>query len=212
MSDIGTYVRGGVIIDPYSQMYYGTPYGGDYGIGWRDLVGNPTVRGVGAADPDWKAITGLTGMWGYSFSASTMQQIWFTFHLDHDYAPGTPIYLHVHWLNAAAVPNTGNVRWGLQYTYARGHQQQAFPAATTVYVTQAAQSTRYMHMIAEVADADVVPSTNLQTDGLLLVRAFRDAANAGDTCTDEVFMLTMDCHYQSDRHATRNKAPDFNAY
>jgi hypothetical protein len=138
-------------------------------------------------------------------------QFWIAFHINHDYALGTPIYPHVHWINAAAAPNTGNVRWGFEYAVAKGHNQQAFPmlATTTAYVTQACPSTRYQHNIAELALADAVPATNLEVDSIVYMRIFRDAADGADTCTDPVFLLAADCHYQSNTIATKNKSPNF---
>jgi|LakMenE01Jun11ns_1017448.scaffolds.fasta_scaffold9950467_6 hypothetical protein len=152
-------------------------------------------------------------MWAYSFSATVLQQFWTCFHIDHDYAPNTVIYPHVHWFNAAAVPNTGNVRWGFEYVVAKGHSQQAFPltASTTVYKTQASSATRYMHAIAEVAIGDAIPATNLEPDSLIYMRVFRDAADAADTCTDKVYAFLADLHYQADAFGTLNKAPNFNA-
>lgn len=178
--------------------------------GWRDMVGSITLRGTpGANSPSWAALTGMTGIYAYSFAAATMNEVWINFHVDHDYKSGTPIYLHTHWLNAAATPDTGSVRWGFEYTVAKGHQQQAFAATTTVYVTQACNATRYMHHIAEISLADAVPSTNLEPDSLILCRIFRDAADGADTCTDAVYLLLADCHYQVDRFSTRNKSPNF---
>jgi hypothetical protein len=190
---------------------------GTRGIVWRDMIGNITLRGTpGANSPTWEEITGMTGIFAYSFSATTMNEVWINYHLDHDILVGTgsgsKIYLHTHWLNAAATPNTGAVRWGFQYHVAKGHQQQAFPSTgTTVYVNQTCNATRYMHHIAEVALADAVDAEPLEADTLLLCRIFRDAANGADTCTDKVYLLLSDCHYQSDRVGTLNKAPDFNA-
>jgi hypothetical protein len=179
---------------------------------WRDLVGELVVRGTGANDPAWTQITGSSNMWGYSFSASTMMQFWSNFHVDHDYASGTPIYMHVHWFNPAATPNTGTVRWGFEYTVAKGHNQQAFGFAstTTVYIETACPSTRYQHMISEIALSDAIPSTNLEPDSIIHVRMFRDAAHSNDTCTDAVWVSTSDCHYQANRFGTKNKAPAFN--
>jgi len=177
--------------------------------GWRDLLGNIVVKGVGANDPSWAAVTSLGNMYAYSFSATTMKEVWVNYHIDHDYYTGSDIYLHTHWINAAATPNTGDVRWGFEYTVAKGHQQQAFSAPTTVYVTQTCNATRYMHHIAEVSLSDVVPSTNLEPDSIIMARIFRDAADAADTCTDAVYLLMADCHYQSWRFSTENKSPDF---
>jgi hypothetical protein len=52
-----------------------------------------------------------------------------------------------------------------------------------------------------------VASTNLEPDSLILCRIFRDAAN--DTCSDVVYLLLADCHYQTNRFSTMNKSPDF---
>ena len=187
-----------------------TQLDGTRGVVWRDLIGNITLKGTpGANSPTWKEITGMTGMYGYAFSASTMNEVWINYHIDHDYYRTSDIFLHTHWLNAAATPNTGVVRWGFQYTVAKGHQQQAFPATTTIYVNQTCNATRYMHHIAEVSSGDAVDGTNIEPDTLILCRIFRDAANAADTCTDEVFLLLSDCHYQADRSGTLGKAPDF---
>jgi hypothetical protein len=183
-------------------------------IGWRDLIGSITLRGTpGANSPTWEAITGMTGIYAYSFSAGTMNEVWVNYHLDHDIyvgaGTGSKIYLHTHWLNAAAAPNTGAVRWGFEYTVAKGHQQQAFPATTTVYVNQTCNATRYMHHIAEVAVGDAIDAEALEPDTLILCRIFRDAADAADTCTDKVYLLLADCHYQSNRTTTLRKSPNF---
>ena len=177
-------------------------------VGWRDLIGDINVRGTaGAATPAWTAIAGLGGLFAYEFSATVNKEVWINYHVDHDYAMGTAIYLHTHWLNSAASPNTGTVTWGFEYTLAKGHQQTAFPATETVYATQTCSGTRYMHHIAEISLADAVPGTNIEPDTLILVRIFRDAVN--DTCSDAVHLLLADCHYQADRFSTMNKSPDF---
>lgn len=205
------YIKESLVLDKSATIKIGDPYNAVSGIdyGWKDMIGAITVKGVGANDPTWAAITGLGNMFAYSFSATAMKEVWVNFHIDHDYAMGTPIYLHTHWLNAAAVPNTGKVRWGFEYTIAKGHQQAAFPAPTTVYVNQSCNATRYMHHIAETSLTDAVPGTNIEPDCILMVRIFRDAADPIDDCSDAVFLLTADCHYQVGQYATKNKAPNF---
>lgn len=174
-------------------------------FGWRDIIGQIELRGTGANDPTFAVYTG-TVMRQYQFSATVLQEVFIVFHIPHDYVPGTDIFLHMHWSNAAATPNTGDVRWGFDYAFAKGFDQAAFPAFTTITVTQASPATRYQHMVAETAAITIAA---LEVDGLLLVRAYRDAANAGDTCTDAVFGHTADIHYQSSNMATKAKAPNF---
>lgn len=175
--------------------------------GWRDITSDIHVYSTGVNDPVL-ALYGATVLRQFSFSATIEQEVFTAFHMPHDYVPGTDIYFHAHWSNAAATPNTGNVVWGFDYSFAKGFNQAAFPALTSVTVTQACPATRYQHNIAETA---AVTIAGLEVDGLILVRGYRKAADAADTCTDAVFLHTMDIHYQSTNMATKGKAPSFYA-
>lgn len=177
--------------------------------GWGDITGEIISKG-GANAPSFAAITGLGNLYAYKFSgsASTLTEVFVCWHVPHDYADGTDIYIHVHWLNATSTPSTNNLVWQFEYSIAKGHGQQAFPTPTTVSVTQACSSTRYMHHIAETA---AITSANLEVDSLIYCRIFRDAAHASDTNTDtDVYLLTADVHYQKNKYATKNKAYPFN--
>lgn len=136
-----------------------------------------------------------------------MQEVFITYHVPHDYVPSTDIFFHMHWSNAAATPNTGNVVWSFDYSYAKGFNQAPFSAFTKVSVTQACPATRYQHMVAETAAITIAALT--EPDGLILVRAYRDASVGADTCTDAVFAHTADIHYQATGIGTKNKAPNF---
>jgi hypothetical protein len=172
------------------------------GAGWRDIIGSPTIKATGSNDPTWS--TFRSGIYAYEFSASAAKELWFTYHVDHDYYPGSGIFFHTHWSTTGT--NTGVCRWGFEYTIAKGHQQSVFPTTTTVYVEQAATGTAYTHMVAEAAS---VSSSEIEVDALILVRVFRDAANGSDTLTDTAFLLTADIHYQANTFFTKNKAPNF---
>ena len=177
----------------------------DPAFGWRDMTASIDVRGSGGNDPTFQIYTG-TVMRAYQFNASTMNEVFFVFHVPHDWVPGTSIYMHAHWSNAAAVPNTGNVVWKFDYQFAKGFGQEAFPAVQTVQVIAASPATRYTHNVSETTAVSI---PLMEVDGLILVRGYRDAANVLDTCTDAVFLHTMDIHYQSTNLATKNKAPNF---
>ena len=186
----------GIQVDPATPTF-----------GWRDITSDIQVRGSGGADPSFAAY-GATALRAFSFSATQEKEVFMSFHVPHDYVPGTDIYLHAHWSNAAATPNTGNVVWGFDYSFAKGFNQAAFPALTSITVTQASPATRYQHNIAETV---AVTIAGMEVDGLILVRGYRKAADAEDTCTDAVFLHTMDIHYQSTNMATKGKAPSFYA-
>lgn len=178
---------------------------GGTGLLWDDITGEINVRGLGSNNPAWAAFQ--NGVYAYQFSASTMMEVWIDFHIKHDIAPGTLLYPHVHWSTTGT--NTGVARWGFEYTVAKGHQQQAFPATTTVYVEQAFTGTTRTHMIAEVSEANAIPSTNIEVDSLVMMRVFRDAAHVNDTLTDAAFLFMVDLHYQKQYLGTKNKSPNF---
>lgn len=176
--------------------------------GWGDITGEIVARG-GSGSPTFAAVTGLGNMYAYKFPGNTgSTEVFINFHIPHDYADGTDIYFHTHWINATATPSTNNVVWQFEYSIAKGHGQQAFPTPTTVSVTQACNATRYWHHIAETT---AITSANLEVDSLVMCRVFRDTSHASDTNTDtDVYLLTCDIHYQKNKYATKNRAPAFN--
>jgi hypothetical protein len=172
-------------------------------LGWNDIVSDLIAKGSGSTVPTMELFSGL--IYAYTFIPTAMQQLFAAFHIRHDYAPGTPVHLHVHWSDASAAPS-GNVRWGFEYAIAKGHGQEAFPAnTTTVYVEQAAAGQRF-HMVAETGP---ISSASIEPDALILVRVFRGGAHVNDTNPASVFAFTADVHYQTDRVATVNRAPNF---
>lgn len=174
-------------------------------VGWRDnivqldvQVGNPNAPVLNVFRGNVKA---------YNFTDGQMTEATASFHIDHDYKPGTALYPHVHWATTSTA--TGVVRWGIEWTYAKGHGQMAFGPTTTVYVEQSADGTAYKHYVAEVSDANAIPGTNIETDGIVLCRFFRDGDHVNDTLADDVFVFCVDLHYQCSQYATPNKAPNF---
>ena len=173
--------------------------------GWDDITADlGGGKTAGANVPTWS--TFRNGIQAYQFSASQMKEVWITFHVKHDYKDGTAVYPHIHFSPTGG--GTGVVRWGFEYSVARGHDQEAFPTTTTVYVNyNIATSKQYQHLIAEVTDADAFDA--YEADTLILMRVFRDAANAADTFAGTVHAFTADIHFQGDRQFTKYKSPPF---
>lgn len=174
-------------------------------LGWRD---NVVPLDVQVGNPDAPALNLFRdGIHAYNFFAGQMSEAFASFHIDHDYALGTPIYPHIHW--AVQGTQTGTIRWGVEYTLAKGHGQMAFGPTTTVYVEQSSDGTAYKHYIAEVSDANTIPGTNVEADTLILCRFFRDGEHANDTLDADAFVFCVDLHYQADKATTPFKRPDF---
>jgi len=174
-------------------------------LGWDDLTSDLSSGKVAGANvPTWS--TFRDGIDAYSFSASTLNEIWITFHVKHDYAYGTDVYPHIHW--SPTTTNTGTVRWGFEYSVAKGHDQEAFPSTTIVYVeTVIGSNKQYQHIISEVSDGDAFNA--FEPDSLILMRLFRDGGHANDTFPDAVIAFTADVHFQADKQVTDNKSAPF---
>lgn len=178
----------------------------DY-LGWKDIVGNVNVRS-GPTAPSFTAIGG-SGFYAYEMVNSGNDYIFNEFHIPHDYAPGTEMYIHTHWIAANAT--AGNVTWDWRIAYAKGYAQAAFnlDTPTTVSVTTAnPASGAWTHMISEVKFTDIaggsglINSSNIQTDGIILSRVER---NASDSYASSVWLLFVDLHYQARKVSTKNR-------
>ena len=172
-------------------------------LGWRDNIIEMTTRN-GPAEP--QMVPFRDGIYLLGFVKTDMMDAFGNFHVDHDYAMGTRLYPHIHW--AADSSLIGVVRWGIEYTIAKGHQQMAFGPTTTIYIEQQTTGVPYMHYVAEVSDADSIPGDDIEPDTLILVRVFRDATHPNDTYDDQVFGICLDMHYQVAQAATVSKRPN----
>lgn len=173
--------------------------------GWRDNIAAIDTRAGGTA-PQINLYR--DGIYLYEFSADSMNEVFASYHIDHDYKPGTMLYPHLHFTTTSTA--SGVVRLGFEYTYAKGHQQAKFPAATTLTLNvNVPANSDHLHFVAEMPEGQGIPGTNIETDGVVLMRIFRDAGHVDDTFTGTIFGILVDLHYQTSQYATPNRAPDF---
>ena len=176
---------------------------------WKDnLAAFSSGKISGSNVPSWTQLR--DGLYGYEFSAALMKEVWLNFHINHDYAEGTHIYPHVHFVPTSNEVE-GVVRFGVEYSVAKGHAQEDFPATTTVYIEYTVPAnSQYLHVVAEVDDNSVIPGWGIEPDCVIMTRYFRDAAHANDTYAGTVIGVFGDLHYRADRTGTLKKRPDFN--
>ena len=181
-------------------------------FGWRDLRAEIRTRGVGSSDPN--DTTYIGNIKAYTFSVG--DEAWIEFHIPHDYVAGTDIHLHFHWSHNSAIVTGGTVTWEADVTYAKGHNQDAFPATVNPTLSPNASTTQYQHMVSEVQLSATSPSAtqidtdDLEPDGIVLARVYLSANNitSGGAVPDP-FLHEVDIHYQSTNIATKQNAPDF---
>ena len=180
-------------------------------VGWRDNPLEASSLGVGTKDPAESQV-GAAFYRGLEFDDAVVafeKEVYGKIHINHDYVPGTKVYLHLHF-DSGNTTATSVVRWGFQYTVAKGHGQQAFsPTGTTVYANQTLNGTPYTHYVTEVSDTNAVAATNLEPDSIIKVRYFRNSSDAADTFTGSVWLDKVDAHYLSTDGGTPLKAPPF---
>jgi hypothetical protein len=168
--------------------------------GWADITCDINVKGSGVNNPAWSLFR--DNIYAFEFPGTGMKEVWANVHIPHNYSPGTGLYFHVHWAPNVA-GGTGNIKWQFEYTYAS--RDGTYGATTTTSVVQAMPA-QYTHTITEIASP--VLTGQLEVDGLLLIRCFRDAGDAQDTSTQSAFLFFIDCHINTSKFSTkyRNKA------
>jgi len=168
--------------------------------GWRDL----TMPAFGAAKGSGTPTETAFGPSGNikQFKMAVNDSLYFTAHVDHDWLPGSLAYVHVHWSPSGT--NAQPVKWEVNYTIAKGHQQAAFPEESQIILTQTPEGVAWEHQIVE----DTTGFSLVETDSLVLFEVKR-VTNGGTENTDNIFLLTCDLHYQVGQYATPQRSPDF---
>ena len=174
---------------------------------WDDLClpfFSGQIKGDGINDPDLYSLTG--GIKAFRFPDGAAKEIYFAFHVGHDIRRNTKLYPFIQWTTAGA--SAGVVRWGIEYTVAKSHGQEAFPATTIAYLQQGASGVAFRNMLVEAPEANAI-AVGIEPDSIILARVFRDGEHAADTCADAAFGLVVGFHYLKGYWATKNKGPNF---
>lgn len=175
---------------------------------YRDQVVSAFSMSSGTDAPDLEIFRG--SLYGLAFAGSggvATEQTYFAIHIQHDYKVGTDITLHVHWGHKIASP-TGNAKWFIDYSVARGYGAGTFPAASTLSSTQAAPA-QYVHAITPDADMTIPSSVEIEPDSIILCRLYRTHGDAADTFGGDAFVFSVDAHYQCGQYATDERNRPF---
>ena len=142
----------GIKVDPSSPTW-----------GWADMTSSIKTRTGGATVPSYSAYQG--SIYSFAFEhATSVQEVFNEYHLGHDYAPATDLYIHAHW--STAVTATGNCNWIFELSYAKGYNQAPFEgtvgtALPVVIPVVTAGAAAFNHIISEVqcsAAGGLIPS------------------------------------------------------
>lgn len=183
-------------------------------FGFRDILGNVTQLNIGASKPNFTTYRDTLKQ----FEFAVGEEEYFEFHIPHDHVAGTDVFLHIHWSHTSAIVTGGSVTFEYEISYAKSHDQGAFPASVTGTIAQNASTTQYQHQLAEGQVSASTPSgsqvdtDDLTPDGVILCRVELQANNITSSgAVPDPFIHYVDLHYQSTNIATKDKVPDFYA-
>lgn len=173
-------------------------------FGWNDNVASfSAAKGNGTTEPVWSD----TGNGHYNFKFTAGDELFIVFHVMHDYKQNTNAYPHVHFFVDQTMTVGQQITWQFGYVIAKGHQQgQSLTGAETIIdMVYTATGTEIAgeHIILECSDIQAFDL--LEPDSIVSARVELLSENV----VGNIFGIMADLHYQTDRHATLNKAPNF---
>ena len=181
--------------------------------GWRDITSSLFTRNSANA----AVVAQFRGtIYDYQFTTgAAAKEAFANFHIPHDYVMGSDLHIHIHthWSLPAAELN--KVKWNFDISYAKRVNNlgtyNAFIAPITTLIVATACNATYGHRVSEIQitgpalTGSMLRVSDIEPDGILLTRIYRDNADPADTVTAEPFLHFIDIHYQSTNLSTKNK-------
>lgn len=192
---------------------------------WKDLTGKVEARTTGGTSPTLGPFRGGNVQ---EFYFDTGDYAWITYHVPHDHAPGTDLWLHPHWgHNGTSVTGSTTLTFTYSLLYAKAsfgsNSGTAYPAEITI--TQnitgitIANAPQYCHRVDEVqisaagGAGGLLDTDDIEPDGLILVAVNLPTQPTwtGGTPSTATFVFEIDLHYQTSSGAsgTPNRTPGF---
>jgi len=183
-------------------------------FGWHDITGQLVIDPDDVNKANFAVYRAPIKQLQFAEGTSTAHT---EFHIPHDYAPGTDLFIHVHWSTDSTLITGGSVTWRFDVCYSKGHDQAAFGLPVIIPVTQNASPTQYQHMIAETAasvsggSGNQLDTDQIETDGIIMVNLAVDSNDitVSGGAKPNPFAHFVDIHYQSTGLPTKQKAPNF---
>lgn len=163
---------------------------------WIDFNFGVGALTRGGSAPDLINVSG-TSIQTLGFNGvNTLEQVSAVLEMNHNWAEGTLLRPHVHWLPTTA--NAGNVVWQLEYAIVQDGD--TVPASTTITVTQAASGVAWQQQFATFPTID---ATGFTIGAQAFFRLFRDPTIGADTYGFDAAIATFGIHVLLDTLGSR---------
>ena len=161
---------------------------------WDDLrVPITSTKFGGTQDPDFAKFldngSGSQGVFAHLFDKALEEEVYISVQMPHSWREGSDVRAHFHW--APTDTDTGNVIWGIEYSWA--NITGTFGNTTITTVTDAADGTANKH---QMTSAIVIDGDGFTGSSMMVCRLFRAAANELDTYDADAALLEFDLHYE----------------
>lgn len=155
-------------------------------------------------DPDGaEANVFIDNVYAYKYFAGQTTQSYANFDVPFNWATGTDLYAAIHWSPGNSTA-TGNVRFGLDFTYAPVNG--VFGSTQTFYVSGTSDGTAYKHY-QSVSSA--FSGSLAEANTRFVIRIFRDGGNVADTLNADIFIVGFDLYYQTNKFGLASYLPPY---
>lgn len=167
---------------------------------WNDINMPVSALKLGSSGPSTINILASGGVEGLGFSGGALvQSVNGNAEILHGYLEGSDIHFHAHWMPTTA--NSGDVKWQLEYSWAKINDN--FAAPTIISSIDAASGTPWDHQLAPFAAID---GAGMTINSAVQFRLFRDPTDGEDTYGFNAALVQIGIHYQIDVYGSRTES------
>lgn len=214
-TNIGVPVDGSInIINPVPSGQDGVVINGNKT--WEDVIGVFTPRTTSGSTYNPSNFIGGVYSWPHAINYTGD----IVYHMPHSYAPGTDLYLHMHW-GHQGTSISGSFVVSLVVTHAkRTSAQDVFstPITTSLSITglNITNTPRYSHRIDEIqlstpgGASNMLNTDDIGVDSLIMVRYTTSTIpSISGGVKNQPFIFASDLHIQTNVIGTPHKDPDY---
>lgn len=157
---------------------------------WDDIILPPDRLGQGSSSPD--RVTLIDDIQAFGFNgAVTMEQLFGSFEIPHDYKEGSTLRPHIHWAPSNA--NLGDVKWNISYSLKNRYG--VYNSSNVISSISSANGIENEHIIEEF---DLIEDPTLLIGATCQFRLYRDPSVVEDDYNSDALLLSLGIHYEVD--------------
>jgi len=157
----------------------------------REIVISAVASGKPSSNPMTEDHIGVNAV--LLADASTEESVYISTHVPADWKSGEDISAKIHCMNVSAQTGTKAFIIGLEYA-SIGADEDGTPSTTTIESTKTLANNQSAEVMME-ADSLTISGAALAVDDVLSFRLYRKAADAGDTMTGDLAIVTIHLQY-----------------